>query len=162
MCDSQCLAALLGSDSRSANFKQVPAKCWAPTVTAWFLVTSAGSSSSRKAPCPLSPPISVQLGTEVLTWDTQVTACCFRRPGGGWARALLHPLLGLLPSHVHLQQWHRGLSWQRPHRHPRQPARDHDGDVSTGWGRCWDTGPRARPGPAGPVKGWNRHHPRAC
>lgn len=63
----------------------------------------------------------------------------FCRPGRSGARAHLHPVLRLLPGHVHLQQWHCGLSWKRPHCHPGQPARDHDGDVSTGQGRCWGT-----------------------
>ena len=69
------------------------------------------------------------------TGHPEVTAHCLHRPGRGRPRALLHPLLRLLPGHVQLQQWHCGLSWQRPHRHPCQPARDHDGDVSTGQDR---------------------------
>lgn len=42
----------------------------------------------------------------------------------------LQLVLWLLPSHVHLQQRHCGLSGQGADGHPCQPARDHDRDVS--------------------------------
>lgn len=61
------------------------------------------------------------------------------RTNGGGTCPALQLVLGLLPGHVHLQQRHRGLSGQGADGHPRQPARDHDGDVSAGpwlWGPC--------------------------
>lgn len=45
-------------------------------------------------------------------------------------RAALQPGLGFLPSHVHMQQQHCGLSWAGPDSDPRPPARGHDRDVS--------------------------------
>lgn len=45
----------------------------------------------------------------------------------------VQPGVRLLPSHVFLQQQHRGLSREGPHCHPRPPARGHDWDVSIIW-----------------------------
>lgn len=58
-------------------------------------------------------------------------AGCFPgRTNGPSTCPALQLVLWLLPSHVHLQQWHCGLSGQGADGHPRQPARDHDRDVS--------------------------------
>lgn len=58
-------------------------------------------------------------------------AGCFPgRTNGPSTCPALQLVLRLLPSHVHLQQWHCGLSGQGADGHPRQPARDHDRDVS--------------------------------
>lgn len=91
--------------------------------------------------CPPVPIPSCQCGPgkgSANTGHSEVTLCHPHRPGGSRASACLHPFFRFLPSHVCLQQWYCGLSRQRPHCHPCQPARDHDRDVSTGQGRCWD------------------------
>lgn len=69
-------------------------------------------------------------------------AGCFpgRTNGPGTCPAL-QLVLWLLPGHVHLQQRHCGLSGQGADGHPCQPARDHDGDVSTApHHHCWALG----------------------
>lgn len=56
-------------------------------------------------------------------------------------RSALQPGVRLLSSHVLLQQQHRGLSGEGPHRHPRPPARRHDRDVSSSHAHTHAQGP---------------------
>lgn len=92
----------------------------------------------------------------------QLHAGCFlgRTNGLGTCPAL-QLVLWLLPSHVHLQQRHRGLSGQGSDSHPCQPARDHDRNVSTAQHcPCWvarsngDMGGR----PQGSATAWGSRH----